>query len=360
MIWVFIPVFTIAFLLCVALCPLFRSLALRYGYMDIPDIERKQHAKPVPYGGGLAIITSFLIMCAGLYVASRFLPEGWFPAEIRIHLKGFRGKTGSLLIIAGGGFFLGLMGFIDDIKPIKEVLKLLIQFSIAALMWWAGFRITAHIPFWPASLAITVFWIAGISNSFNFLDNMDGLSAGVAFIVALLFYLFGIQTGQLFVAGYFLIVAGCALGFLVFNFPPASLFLGDCGSLFLGFLISMGAVVSTFSTPDVSNRILPLLVPIIICSLPIFDTLSVIVIRISRGKPLFKGDRNHFSHRLLKLGMDKRTVLLTIYLVVAGVGLSSFYLVKLNAAESFLALFQAVCIFSIIVLLERAGVNRDQ
>jgi UDP-GlcNAc:undecaprenyl-phosphate GlcNAc-1-phosphate transferase len=359
MILVFIPVFTVSFILCMLLCPVFRFLAVRYGYVDVPDIQRKQHEQPVPYGGGLAVISSFFIVCAGLSLVSTCVPQSWFPAEIRIHLQGLRQKMLSLYMIGGGGAVLGLMGFIDDMRPVREIYKLLIQLGIGALMWWAGFRITAHIPLWPVSLVITVFWIAGISNSFNFLDNMDGLSTGVAFIVSLLFAMFGLQTGQLFVAGYFLIIAGCSLGFLVFNFPPASLFLGDCGSLFLGFLISMGAVVSTFSAPDVPNRIMPLLVPIIICSLPIFDTVSVMTIRIFRGKPLLKGDRNHFSHRLLRLGMEKKTVLFTIYLVVAGVGLSSFYLIRLTAAESFLPLIQAVCVFSIIVLLERAGGKRD-
>ena len=358
MIWIYSAVFAASFFLCFLLCPLYRYIAGKCGYVDIPDMPRKQHGKPAPYGGGLAIITAFLIICGGLYAVSRFVPLAWLPEEVHIHFAGFREKLGSLCMIAGGGVVLGLMGFIDDLKPVKELYKLVIQLTVAFVMWRAGFRITAHIPFWPAGLFITVFWIAGITNSFNFLDNMDGLSSGVAFIVSLLFSVFCLQTGQLFVTGYFLVIAGCSLGFLVFNFPPASLFLGDCGSLFLGFLISMGAVVSTFSTPDMSGRILPLLIPVIICSLPIFDTISVIAIRISRGRPLLKGDRNHFSHRLLRLGMDRKTVLLTIYLVVAGVGLSSFYLIKLSTAEAFLALFQAVCIFSIIVLLERAGAGK--
>lgn len=323
--------------------------------MDYPDNGRKDHENPVPYGGGIALIVTFIIVCVIAYISAYGIPEEIYPSEIKVHYKGFKEKIGDFYIIISAGILMGMIGFIDDIKPVKEIYKLLIELGLASLMWWLGFRITAHIPSASVSFIITVLWITGITNAFNFLDNMDGLSSGVALIVAILFAALGLQTGELFVGGYFVIIAGALLGFLLFNFPPASLFLGDCGSLFVGFLIALGAVVSTFYTPEASNKIFPLLAPILILAVPLFDSFSVIAIRIYKKKRLLKGDRSHFSHRLLRLGMKKRTVLMTIYLVTAGVGFSALYLAKLTTHECILATMQAVCVFSIIVLLERAG-----
>ncbi|MFH1706584.1 MAG: MraY family glycosyltransferase [Planctomycetota bacterium] len=336
-----------------------RRLARAWGYVDRPDGARKLHGAPMPYGGGLAMIAAFLAVCGGLLVVARFTPPGLLPADTRVHLAGLGTRLNELYIIAGAAVLMGLLGFLDDIKPVREILKLALEIFFAAALWWVGIRITGHIPSAAASFVLTVLWITGIANAFNFLDNMDGLCATVTLITALLFALFGLQTGQLFIAGYYFVVAGLALGFLVFNFPPATMFMGDCGSLFLGFLMAAGAVESTWYFPQASNRILPLVAPLLILAVPIFDTASVIWIRLRLGRPVLKGDRNHFSHRLQRLGLSPHQTLATIALVAAGVGFSAFYLVRLSTAGAVLALVQGLCVFLVIVILEKAGGRKE-
>ncbi len=359
MIYLLSGIFIGVFILSALLCWVFRGVALRFGYVDKPDMPRKQHEKPVPYGGGLGLVFTFILTGLVFLLAVKFFPEKWFPEAARIHLEGFRSKLGDFYMLIIAGIVYAAVGFLDDIKPVKEYIKLIVEIGIAAGLWFAGFRITVFIPSEILSFIITVLWVTGIANSFNFLDNMDGLSAGVAFISSVLFAVFGLQTGQLFIAGYFTLIAGASLGFLLFNFPPAVMFMGDCGSLFLGSLIALGAVVSTFYQPEAQNRIFPLLIPLLILSLPLFDTFSVIVIRLLKGENILKGDRNHFSHRLLRLGMNTRTALMTIYLVSAGVGFSALYMIRLTTKECFIALFQAVCVFAIIILLEYNGRKKE-
>ncbi len=210
--------------------------------------------------------------------------------------------------------------------------------------------------YWLTAL-ITVFWIVGLTNAFNFLDNMDGLSAGVAAIsVGLLAIVTG-YIGDYFVAGFLVCLLGALLGFLVFNWPPASVFMGDAGSYFIGFLIGVMTVLSTYTKPGLPE--IAIAAPLCVLAVPLYDSATVIVIRLSRGRSPFEADRNHFSHRLLRLGMSGRQALLTIYLVTLATGLGALSLYPLSDRYPGLAALvtgaQVASLLGVVAILEVAA-----
>jgi UDP-GlcNAc:undecaprenyl-phosphate GlcNAc-1-phosphate transferase len=206
---------------------------------------------------------------------------------------------------------------------------------------------------------MTAMWFLLMMNSFNLMDNMDGLSAGVAFISGSILFVFAVQMGQLFVATILAVFLGSLLGFLRYNFPPAKIFMGECGSSFIGYFLGTTAILLTFYRYEKNQSFLPVFAPLVIFSVLFFDTLSVIWIRRKRKLPVFKADKNHLSHRLVSLGMTKKQSVLFIYLLTLCTGIGALLLGSLNIFGGIIILLQVLIIIIIVGILELAGRNRD-
>jgi UDP-GlcNAc:undecaprenyl-phosphate GlcNAc-1-phosphate transferase len=200
----------------------------------------------------------------------------------------------------------------------------------------------------------TVVWVVFLMNSLNFLDNMDGLTGGISMIVSVAFALVAFSAGKWFMAAIFVTLAGSLAGFLIHNFHPAKLFMGDNGSLFLGYIIAALSIQCNYSDPN-APTILPMLTPLIVLGVPIFDTVSVLWIRWRAGKPLMQGDKNHFSHRLLDLGMSQRRAALLIYFLTAAVALGAIPLRTASLPGGCAILLQTALVFLAIYHIERAA-----
>ncbi|NQT88164.1 undecaprenyl/decaprenyl-phosphate alpha-N-acetylglucosaminyl 1-phosphate transferase [bacterium] len=350
--------FGVPFVLSVALTAAARCVAPRIGFVDRPG-GHKGHERPMPLGGGMAMFLAWLLPVGGLTLAAWLAPGVLGP---RLAPLGDRVAPIGLLLL--GGSIVMALGLWDDVRNLPPLFRLVVQVGLATGLYATSreLRITFFTDQWSlTSLAYTVVWVVGITNAFNFLDNTDGLSAGVAGVAALILAVVGVQTGQMVMAGLALALAGAAGGFLIFNFPPASIYMGDAGGLFLGFTLSMLTVLFTYykSGPAPSGRLYGALMPIFILAVPIFDTATVMAIRLRERRPLWQGDHCHFSHRLLALGMNKRETVLFIYLCTFCLGLASTLLNKLDATGAIIIFVIGITIFTLIALLERAGRRRN-
>ena len=347
--------FTVAFGLAAIFTPLARRLALALKLVDRP-LGRKGHDDPVPYLGGLAIVCAFAVTFALIFLLPHTeLYESW-PL---LAAYGPKDKLFDPTILRGlgwialGGGVIFLLGLADDRFSLSPWIKLSVEIAVATILALLGVRIDFYGP--VASTILSVLWVVGITNAFNFLDNMDGLSAGVAVICAAMFFVVTVQTDQLLVGITCITLAGAAAGFLLYNFHPARIFMGDAGSLYLGFMLACLTMATRYYHYNDTDTVLRLAMPVLIMGLPLFDAASVVWIRLRQGRPLFQGDRNHFSHRLVALGMSTREAVLTNYLVAAATGLGAMLLIWVSTAGGLIILAQALLIFSIVLLLERAG-----
>jgi UDP-GlcNAc:undecaprenyl-phosphate GlcNAc-1-phosphate transferase len=207
-----------------------------------------------------------------------------------------------------------------------------------------------------ASVVLTVLWITAITNAFNFLDNMDGLSAGVAAVCTTAFLITALSIQQWFVAAALALLLGALLGFLCFNFPPASIFMGDSGSLLIGLVLGVLTVRTTFLPPDrdLGAGWYAVFAPVIVLALPLYDLIVVSAIRILNGRSPFVGDTNHFSHRLVARGMSRRTAVLCLYLVTAATAVAAIILPHVRTTSAALLIFgQTLLILGVVALLEQ-------
>ncbi len=359
--YVIVASFLVPFLLCVVLCALTRRVARRRGFVDRPG-GHKGHAAPVALGGGIALFLAVAVPVLAGLLAARFVPgsgaDRWLSAGLTAaHVDGMIDKTPVALAILGGAVVLFAVGLLDAVRPLPPWAKLAIQVGVALAV--AGPGNVRALEMWgplPA-VVVTVVWLVTIINAFNFLDNMDGLSAGVAAIAGCLFALAALRGGQLFVPVVTLTLVGAACGFLVFNFPPATLFMGDAGSLVIGYFLGVLTVMTTFVDPARGAAPLATLVPVVVLAVPLYDVASVVVIRLRAGDSPFRGDRRHFSHRLVAGGMSARTAVLTIYLATLTTGLSALLLPRADGPTAALVVGQCVCVVLIIALLEHARAN---
>ena len=265
-----------------------------------------------------------------------------------------------LWALLAGGTALLLLGLADDRRSLDWRLRLAVQTLVAAVMVALGWRanLLGGIP--AAAEVLSVLWIVGLVNAFNMLDNMDGLSAGVAAIAAAMLAVVMFLSPrpdnhqpQLFVSGLLLVILGSLLGFLWHNRPPARLFMGDAGSYLVGYLLAMVTLTATFAGGAAPRH--ATLVPLCVLALPIYDTLSVMLIRLRQGRSPFVGDTSHFSHRLLALGMTKTQALLTIYLAAATCGLGGLLLHQVDGFGAVLVLLMVFCTLLLVAILETAG-----
>jgi UDP-GlcNAc:undecaprenyl-phosphate GlcNAc-1-phosphate transferase len=277
----------VSFILALALTPLVRSLARRRGFVARPKIDR-WHKNPTATVGGVAI---WLTVVGAYLTLIPHTPYGW--------------------VIMGASTFLFLVGLIDDLVHIKPYQKLIGQVMGAALVVYYGLALpwTRSL---PINMVITIFWLIGITNAVNLLDNMDGLAAGIASIASVFLtvsFMAGSQPTEALMSS---VLAAALLGFLVYNSNPATIFMGDCGSMFIGFLLASAALVNV--SGGRSRTFVPVLaVPILVLFIPIFDTTFVTILRKLSGRAASQGGRDHTSHRLVALGMSERRAVWMLY-----------------------------------------------
>lgn len=356
-----------------------RAIGRRLNALDAPGVagQVKEAPRRVPNTGGIGIFLGFAAPIAAALVAvnsgmaDRLAVE--FPA-FAPHLPGLAARTGDALILLGAILVLHVVGLIDDRRPLGPFGKLgVMALAAAAAAHLTDTRLLTMLDAFPAgyplSIALTVLWIIVITNAFNFLDNMDGLSAGVAAICGASLLAAAIVAEQWFVGAALALLIGALLGFLVFNFPwragrGASVFMGDGGSLVVGFVLAFLSVritwVGTAAGPDggaaagVGAPAWGVLMPVIALAVPLYDFASVTIIRLSQGRSPFVGDLQHFSHRLVRHGLSKRAAVLVIYGCTAVTGIGAISLPKLEWWQAALVGVQTLIVLMVIALYEWA------
>ena len=311
----------IARILSLLLVPGVAKLAVKIGAVDKPN-ARKVHTKIMPRMGGLAIYVSFFVV---LFLSHSMSKE--------------------LLGLFLGGTVLVLVGIVDDMKDIPAKVKLVGQIVAACIVVAFGVRVdfmtnifhgdTFFLSF--ASIPVTVIWIVAIINAVNLIDGLDGLAAGIAIIAAATMAISGYAGGQLEMASMAMILMGATRGFLRYNFNPAKIFMGDTGSMFLGYNLAVFAVMGVAK----SFTLLSLVTPILVLAIPILDTLFAIIRRKINHKPIFKPDKHHLHHCLLNYGFSHRDTVLIIYAVSAVLALCGLIMTYLNST-------QGICLLAVI------------
>ena len=322
--------FLLAGLVSFILTPFVRRLCLKKQWMDVPKDNRRVHKKPIPRIGGLAIYAAFLVAMLVFCPKNR---ESW------------------ALII--GASIIALSGFIDDTKGLTPKGKLLFQVVAAICLVWGGSSIRFFTNPFPGhelvylkyfTIPITIFWVAGITNSINLIDGLDGLASGVTIIcaVSLLFIAQRYQQTQVVLVA--AILAGACLGFLFFNFNPASIFMGDTGSLLLGFVLSYISIEGVMK----SAAAIAIFLPVIILGVPVFDTTFAMLRRAIAGRGIMSADKGHLHHRLLRKGLSQRETVGVLYLISIVFGLIANIVSQLPARD---ALIVCIVIIALVFLL---------
>jgi UDP-GlcNAc:undecaprenyl-phosphate GlcNAc-1-phosphate transferase len=350
----------LAFVLSASLCALLIRTASRLGFLDRPG-GHKAHERPIPLGGGIAIWLATVAMpILGTLVA--IVGKPWLPEAIARNVGGLGLRSGELTLILSLATLIMLMGLCDDRFSLSWKLRLGIQVTLATILAACGVRVTLFGPFaYPLfGGVVTILWVVGLTNAFNFLDNMDGLAASVGLIAALLFAGAQVAAGSLFVPAVLLGLVGALGGFLVFNRYPARLFMGDAGSNFLGFTLGAMTVAGTYYRYDREGSPLGVLAPLLVMAVPLYDSSSVIYIRLREGRSPFLGDRRHFSHRLVERGLTPRQAVRTIDLVTLAGGLGALLLHRLNLLGASVVLAQTACLLGVVAILEVSSSRRSE
>ncbi|MBN1943632.1 MAG: undecaprenyl/decaprenyl-phosphate alpha-N-acetylglucosaminyl 1-phosphate transferase, partial [Phycisphaerae bacterium] len=336
-----------------------KRLAVRIGWLDAPS-QHKAHAKATPLLGGSAVFATVLVLgllwAALARIWSAWGIPAWLSArapDLAVHVPGAAMQAPRAMGILGFAALLHVVGLIDDRRHLGPWSKLLAQVAAAAgVVLLCDVRVLRFAG--PAvSISASIFWLVLITNSFNFLDNMDGLAAGVAAICTAALLAAALSMGQWFVAGGACVLLGALLGFLRHNFPPADVFMGDAGSLPVGFLLGVLCCLTTYVHVGEAGILYGVFMPVLLTAVPLYDTASVLWIRLREGRNPMVGDRRHFSHRLVRRGMTPRTAVLTIYLCTACTAISASLLPYVRgAAPAAMLAGQTLLILLVIALLE--------
>ena len=339
-----------AFLVSAVLTPAARRVALRLNFVDRPGKEQKGHLKPTPLLGGVALFLSFTAAVVAGHFAWPNLTEG-VVSDTPLNWNSL-----SVMMIIGSTLML-LTGLLDDIVGMTPGVKLLFHTITALLVGLyfvvEGASLSLFLDNSSLSLLaapVTLLWLVGITNSVNLLDHSDGVCAGTSAIAALFFAVVNILHGNMAVAFLAASLAGASLGFLLYNFPPAGIFMGDGGSNLLGFMLAVIAVLGVY-TPEGSIRELAVMSPLLILAVPIIDTLLVMLYRRSKHAPLMKGDRNHLTHRLTRVGLTLRESVLLLYLLGILMGIQALLLPTLRPYQAVLLFFHALGLVGLMAFL---------
>jgi len=319
-------IFVMALVFAIGATPVARRLALHTGIVAQPGGHRT-HQTPVPLLGGVAMYGAFLL--ALILFADRFY-------------------ISQVISIVVGATLVSFLGVWDDRVGLRAVVKLVGQILAGLILIVSGVSVDLfHQPLLDGM--ITMFWIVGITNAMNLLDNMDGLSGGVAAIASAFFLLLAVENGQYLVGSLSAALLGASIGFLVYNFNPALIFMGDTGSLFIGFMLAAVGIKLRFPGHPLGAT---WFIPIIVLGLPIFDTTLVFISRVRRGlNPLTTPGADHISHRLVARGFSRREAVLILYLVAGALGVVALFNAQVDVAESFVA-FVTVLVVGLVALYQ--------
>jgi len=333
-----------------------RKLALRIRFVAHPVADRF-HQKHVPLGGGIAIFATIILIIVPAVAALKSLAApgylDFLGESATTYANDFLSKIGQLKVILLCVLILFLLGLWDDLKHLGPFLKLGVQFVVAIIAATSGnVRVELFIESGIVTSVLSAVWIVLIINAFNFLDNMDGLAAGIAVIASSILFIAAAVSGQVFVGGLALIFVGTLMGFLVFNFPPAKIFAGDAGSLVVGFFVALLTLRTTYYHQAQPGPVYPIFMPLIVMAVPLYDFISVTLLRITQGKSPFVGDTQHFSHRLKRHGLTDTQTVLTLYLAALCTGLGAIFLYQVNLPGAILIFVQTFMILAIIAIFE--------
>ncbi len=311
-----------SFLLSLAALPLWRAWCIRTGHVDAPG-HRKIHDQPIALAGGLAVLTGILLPLLGgvLLLGVGDLTGAGLP-EIR---HGFARRGLQLVAILGGAVGMVILGWLDDRHELRASVKFTGQVFIALLVAAADVRITLFVENAWFSYAVTVFWILAVVNALNLMDNMNGLCAGLGAIGAGSLGCIAMLHGQYLVGTLCLLVCGALLGFLPFNYPAASAFLGDAGSHLVGFLLGVLAILPDFYSSKYP-KMWAVFTPLLILAVPLLDMAWVVWRRWQRGQPFYVGDTTHLSHRMVQRGFSKAQATAAIWALAGACGIAAVWL----------------------------------
>jgi len=311
----FLATFLIALVLTILLTPMVRSFAPEIGAVDKPA-ERKVHTKTTPRTGGIAIFLGFSVaVLFGLLIGAE---------------HGMKINPHPILGILLGASIVALVGLADDMRRLKPLTKLIWQLIGAAITVYFGVEISfvsnlminGIIPLGWVAIPLTLIWLVGMTNAVNLIDGLDGLASGVTLIAAGALFIVAVRTHQPGAALLMLALAGSALGFLRYNFFPATIFLGDSGSYFLGFILAGSAIIGVFKT----TLVVALFLPLVVLAVPIFDTTFAIIRRVRSHKSLFSADDKHIHHLLLRAGLTQKEAVLSIYVACCLLGVLALFM----------------------------------
>lgn len=329
----YILTFLLSLLLAIYITPVMREAALRFGIIDKPDGNLKKQDRPVAYLGGLAIYLSLLITLAIVYEFDR-----------------------NMLGLLLGGTIVVLLGLVDDFGILTPKVKLAGQLVAIWVLIKSGIYI--QLEFLPKTFgvpvlayALTIFWLAGITNAFNIIDVLDGLAATVAAAASLVFFGIAFMNNKPIIAVFTLALAGALFGFLKYNKSPAQIYLGDTGSLLLGLMLGSLAMISSYT----KHNDMAYAAAILILGVPIFDTFLVMFLRWRRGKPIMHGSPDHFALRLKKMGFSVMTVMILSGLITLLLGAAAFWMIFM---KSEVHAFILCCVMALIGIGAAVWVSR--
>ncbi|MDY7110310.1 MAG: MraY family glycosyltransferase [Planctomycetota bacterium] len=365
MIWPVLGLVLVGFLISLPVTAVLVRAGRRMKTLDTAGAagHEKTGLRAVPNIGGIAIYLAVGLPLAGGLIVLWLIGEetwrAWLPA-LAEHLPRVKDSTPTAVAMLICLTALHIIGLIDDRRSLPAWPKLVVQLLAAAVMaLWFEVRLLTLLG--PAlSIIVTILWIVVITNAINFLDNMDGLAGGVSAIAAALFMTATILNHQWFIAGTLALLVGGLCAFLIFNFPPAKIFMGDGGSLIIGFLLAILTARTTFYSPGQDDYALGtawygLFMPIVVLAIPLYDFTTVTLIRLAQGKSPFVGDQQHFSHRLVMRGLSRRGAVIVIWGMTAATGLGGISMGRLQPWQAALVGGQVVLLLMVLALLEHAS-----
>ena len=317
-------VFLLGTILSLGFTPLFQKIAEKTDFMDRPKGEdHKKHAKATPLMGGAAMFSAWILAIILGYVAANAFGSEKVSSDLSDNISGVNYVEGRVFFVCLGAFLATALGLLDDKLALKAGPKFLGQFLIAVVaVSLGGIKISVFFNNPVIIWCLSVFWIMLLINAINFFDNMDGLAVGTVTIAMALFTAVAAMNGQFFIAVFGALTCGVCVGFWFFNHSPATIFMGDSGSHLLGYLLAVMSGSVTYFSRDYSLTRFPILIPLFVLAIPLFDAFSVVAIRLYHHKPIYIGDHNHLSHRFVKMGMSRKRAVQMVHLMALIIGLS--------------------------------------
>ncbi len=349
----YVSTFVGATLLSLALVPIVRDYARRRQIHDNPG-GHKSHTAPVPYLGGVAMVWAFsTAMFLGVFLLRNADIEG---RQINLTLGNLfaqgDGLLRELIVVLGLAITFSVMGLVDDLRGLSPTLRFVVGLGLASALVAYGVRLQSPLPS-AVDFAISVVWVLGITNAFNLLDNIDGLAAGVAAAAAMAFFCISVFNDQSYSALLAIGLAGAMLGFLRSNFHPATIYMGDAGSLFIGFMMAYLGLKMRTTVSEIPQ----LFAPVVVLGVAVLDTLIVVVSRVRRGVSPFTGGQDHLSHRLRRLGLSVRRAVTTLLVASIALGVLAIGLSEAPASVGywFLAAVAVSGVMATVVLTTKVA-----